>query len=67
MRPLALALALSACTTAPAPERVVEWIAHGTSEPRVMVDGRRCVVLTGREVSYSQLGAMVRRCYEEQR
>lgn len=60
-----LALALAGCA-APA-TRDVTVLVGANREPLMLRDGANCAIVLPREVSYSQLGAMVRRCYEEQR
>lgn len=62
MRPLLLALILTACA---APQtRDVTVLVAGNREALVMVDGDRCAIVLPREVSYSELGAAVRECFK---
>lgn len=63
MRPILLALLLAACA---APQTMdVTVLVAGNSEALVMVDGNRCAIVVPREVSYSELGAAVRKCFKE--
>lgn len=56
------ALLLTSCA---APRTLdVTLLTHG-GEPFVLRDRGGCVLVTGREVSYGQLGAMIKECFQE--